>query len=36
MKTVISGRTDLAGLTDAIEGLRDRRVLGRNVVVYNR
>ena len=34
LKTVIARRTGLDGLEDAIHSLRDRRVLGRNVIVY--
>lgn len=32
LEVVIANRTDLNGLSDAIQGLRDRRVLGRNVI----
>ena len=34
LKAVIANRTDLAGINGAIRGLRDRQVLGRNVIVY--
>ena len=34
LKAVIANRTDLDGLNAAILGLRDRRVLGRNVVTF--
>ena len=33
LAVVIANRTDLSGLPEAIRSLRDRRVLGRNVVV---
>ena len=32
LKVVIAGRADLDGLPEAIRSLRDRRVLGRNVI----
>ena len=34
LKVVIADRTDLDGLSEAIQSLRDRRVLGRNVIRY--
>ena len=34
LKIAIANRTNLDGLEDAIHRLRDRRVLGRNVIVY--
>ena len=34
LKTVIANRADLDGLEAAILNLRDRRVLGRNVVTF--
>ena len=34
LKVVIAGRTSLDGIRTAIQSLRDRRVLGRNVVTF--
>ncbi len=36
LAVVIANRTDLDGLPEAIRSLRDRRVLGRNVVLFDR
>ena len=33
LKVVIANRTNLEGINDAISGLKDRRVVGRNVIV---
>lgn len=35
LNVVIANRTDLEGLGNAIDSLRDRRVLGRNVVTFS-
>ena len=34
LKAVIANRFDLAGINDAVAALKDRRVLGRNVIVF--